>query len=51
MMKTYMIEWTQDKCTNRKTLLVTAADYTKAYLKACFTLPFDAEIIEVTEAN
>ena len=50
-MKTYMIEWTQDKCTNRKTLLVTAADYTKAYVKAAVALPADAEIIEVTEAN
>lgn len=48
-MKTYIIEWTQDKGTNRNTLTVTAEDYTKAYLKGCFALPFDAEIIEVTE--
>lgn len=46
-MNTYLVEYTEDNGDTKKTMLVTALDYTKAYLNACFALPFMATIIEL----
>lgn len=46
-MNTYKVEYTTDNGRTRKTMQVTAADYTKAYLSACYALPFTAIIIEL----
>lgn len=48
-MKTYMLEWTENKGETRKTMLVSADDFTKAYLKGIFALPIDAEITDLFE--
>ena len=46
-MNTYMVEYTTNKSTKRNTMLVTAVDYTKAYLSACYALPLGAIIAEL----
>lgn len=46
-MYTYMVEYTEDNGETLKAMLVSALDYTKAYLSACFALPITAIITEV----
>lgn len=46
-MKTFMLEWTDGK--SRETMLVSAEDYTKAYLQGIFALPKDAVITDLFE--
>lgn len=48
-MKTFMVEYTLDEGTTKITRLVSAEDYTKAYLSVCYQLPPKAVIIEIFE--
>ena len=48
-MKTFMVEYSLDKGATKDTMLVSADDYTKAYLSVCYQLPIDAVIIELFE--
>ena len=46
-METYMVEYTLNGGTTTETMLVSAEDYTKAYLKVCYELPSVAIITMV----
>lgn len=46
-MNTYMVEYTKNNGTTYNTMLVTAADNTKAYLSACYALPLGTIITEL----
>ncbi len=46
-MDTYMVEYTVNGGTTTETMLVSAKDYTKAYLSVCYSLPTVAIIISV----
>lgn len=46
-MKTYKVEYTQDKGATIRVMQVTAKDYTAAYLNACYAIPRTASILEV----
>ena len=48
-MKTYMLEWTENNGATYKTLLVSANDYTKAYLQGVSVLPRVAIITDLFE--
>lgn len=48
-MKTYMLEWTEDKGESHKTMLVSAENYTKAYLQGVIELSTEAEITDLFE--
>lgn len=48
-MKTYMLEWTENKGETHNTMLVSADDFTKAYLQGFFVLPSSAEITDLFE--
>ncbi len=50
-MKTYKVSYTTDFCKTVQTLIVTALDYTKAYLAAVVALPFDVAILEACEIS
>lgn len=47
-MKTYLVEYTEDNGATIKTMFVSAADYTKAYISACIALPIETIIVSVT---
>ena len=46
-METYMVEYTLNNGTTTEMMLVSAVDYTKAYLSVCYTLPSVAIILAV----
>lgn len=46
-METYMVEYTTNGGTTIETMLVSAKDYTKAYLDVCYSLPSVAIILSV----
>lgn len=46
-MDTYMVEYTTNYGTTTETMLVSAKDYTKAYLDVCYAIPKTAIIISV----
>ena len=48
-MKTYMLEWTENKGESIMTMLVSAIDYTKAYLQGRLALSAEAEITDLFE--
>lgn len=48
-MKTYMLEWTENNGATYNTMLVSAEDYSKAYLKGLFALPRVAMITDLFE--
>ena len=50
-MKYYRISYTTNFCETVETLIVTALDYTKAYLAAIVALPENVAIIEAKEAG
>ena len=49
-METYMVEYTIDKRTSM-VKIVSAKDYTKAYLGACYELPLKSIILNVTKID
>lgn len=46
-MNTYMVEYVLDRTLTAHTMLVSAADYSKAYISALLALPYGAMITEV----
>lgn len=46
-MYTYIVEYVLDRTLKAYTMLVSADDYSKAYISALFALPFGAMITEV----
>ena len=50
-MKEWIVEYTIDKGATVSSKTVEADDYTKAYLKAYYKLPDEAEITRVNEKN
>lgn len=48
-MKTYTLEWTENNGVTYSTMLVSAEDYTKAYLQGLFALPSVAIITNLFE--
>ena len=48
-MKTYMLEWTENNGATYNTMLVSAEDYSKAYLQGLFALPRVAMITDLFE--
>ena len=46
-MNTYLVEYVLDRTLTAYTLLVSADDYSKAYISALIALPFGAMITEV----
>lgn len=48
-MKTYMLEWTENNGATYNTMLVSAEDYSKAYLQGLFALPSVAMITDLFE--
>lgn len=48
-MYTYIVEYVLDRTLTAYTMLVSAADYSKAYIDALLALPFGAIITEVAK--
>ncbi len=48
-MKTYMLEWTENYGATYNTMIVSAEDYTKAFLQGVFALPRAAMITDLYE--
>ena len=48
-MKTYMLEWTENNGATYNMMLVSADDYSKAYLQGLFDLPSGAMITDLFE--
>ena len=48
-MSTYKVEYTMDIGTTTHVMTVRAMDYTKAYLSACYALPFETIILTVSK--
>jgi hypothetical protein len=46
-METYLVEYVTDRTLTIHTMLVSADDYSKAYLNAVFALPREATITEM----
>ena len=48
-MDTYLVTFKAEKSDTQYTLFVSALDYTKAYLEACYLLPFKSIIISLSK--
>ena len=49
-MERYLVTYTYENSDIVRTMIVTALDYTKAFLEATFSLPFKSNIINLTKA-